>query len=358
LEACHAALSDAGLSPDNIEGITQYTHTSSSTEAPITAEVQRALGIPNLSFFADISQTGPSGLGPVMTAAMAVASGVCDTVLAYRTLPQFEGTTGHLGSSDGTVAGASQYTAVYGHSPGILANYALKKRRRMHEFGTSADEYGIVAINARRWAAHNPRALLRDPLTMDDYRGARTIIDPLVLFDCDYPVNASCALILASAERAHDLRHRPVFVDALAWGSGAGADFVFSDDLLYGGSIAASQRLWQKSRFTPQDINLLGLYDGFTHLPISWIEALGFCGFGEFHDWVDGGRRIGPGGELPLNTSGGMLAEGRIQGIGLAAEAVLQLRGDCGVRQIDAPRVAVVAGGGSNDSGVMSLFTE
>ncbi|HMH91516.1 MAG TPA: acetyl-CoA acetyltransferase [Streptosporangiaceae bacterium] len=330
LTACRTALADAGLAPRDVDAIVQFTHASDSTEAPITAYVQRALGIDNLSFFADLARTGPSGVGPPMTAVMAVASGVCETALAYRTLPQAEGNNGGLRESPAEIGGPTQFTAVYGHAAGILANYALKKRRRMHEFGHTAQEYGYIAINARRWAALNERAVMRQPLTMDDYLSARTIVDPLVLLDCDYPVNGSCAVLVTTAERARDLRHRPVLVDAMSWGTGRGSDFVFGADLLYGGSIPCAENLWRQSRFTPADLDVLGLYDGFTHLPISWIEALGICGFGEFADWVDGGRVIGPGGTLPLNTSGGMLAEGRIQGIGHVAETTEQLRGSCG----------------------------
>ena len=228
----------------------------------------------------------------------------------------------------------------------------------MDEFGHSAEEYGEIALNARRWAALNDRAVLRTQLTMDDYLGARVIVDPLVLLDCDYPINGSCAVVVTTAERARDLAHRPVLVDALSWGTGRGSDFVFGADLLYGGSILCADTLWNKSRFTSADVDVLSLYDGFTHLPISWVEALGFCGYGEFADWVDHGRTIGPGGSMPLNTSGGMLAEGRIQGIGLVAEAAMQLRGECGARQVPDAAVAAVAGGGSNDAGALILYTE
>lgn len=356
LASCRAAIADAGLTARDLDAIVQFTHGSESTEAPNTAYLQRALGIENLSFFSDIALTGPSGVGPPMTAVLAVASGVCDVALAYRTLPRFEGSSGGIVESKSEISGPRQFTTPYGHTPGILANYALKKRRRMHEFGTTAEEYGEIALNARRWAALNDRALLRDPLTMDDYLGSRTIVDPLLLLDCDYPVNGSCAVVVTTAERARDLPHRPVHVDALSWGTGRGSDFVFGDDLLYGGSILCAENLWKRSQFSPADVDLLSLYDGFTHLALSWVEALGICGQGEFGDWVDNGRTIGPGGAMPLNTSGGMLAEGRVQGIGLVAEATMQLRGGCGLRQVPGAHVAAVAGGGSNDTGALILY--
>jgi acetyl-CoA acetyltransferase len=357
LDACRAALDDAGLAPADLDGMVQFTHSSDSLEAPDTSYVQRVLGVINLGFFMDLARTGPSGVGPPMAAVLAVASAACDTVLAYRTLPQREGHSGAVTRPPMEIPGPHQFTVPYGHAAGILANYALKKRRRMHEFGAGSEEYGLVAINARRWAALNPRAVAREPLTMDDYLASRVIVDPLLLLDCDYPINGSCAVIFTTLERARDLPHRPVLVDSLSWGSGPGSDFVFGEDLLYGGSLECAKNLWRHSSFRPNDVDLLQLYDGFTHLPISWTEALGFCGQGEFDAWADEGRTIGPGGRMPINTSGGMLAEGRIQGIGLVAEAVTQLRGEAGERQVPRARVAAVAGGGSNDCGALVLFS-
>src|SRR5205085_2542859 len=161
-----------------------------------------------------------------------------------------------------------------------------------------------------------------------DYLASRPIADPLLLLDCDYPVNAACAAILTTAERARDLRRRPVIVDALAYGTGKRPDWVYADDFLFGGTIPCGRTLWQRTDLTPADVDVAELYDGFTHITISWIEALGLCGIGEFHDWVDGGARIGPGGSMPLNTYGGQLAAGRMHGLAFLNEAVLQLRGD------------------------------
>jgi acetyl-CoA acetyltransferase len=351
-DACSNALADASVKAAEVDGIFEYFHDEG--EAPPSYWVQRQFGIPNLNAYLDFSN-GPSGLGPPMVAAMAVAAGVCDVALAYRTLPQRQGNNARVEQSL-RAAGPAQYTQVFGHGAGILANYALKKRRRMAEYGRGPEEYGLVAINAHRWAGLNDRALFATPLSMEMYLGSRVIVDPLLIYDCDYPINGSCALLVTTAERARSLPRRPVMFDAIAWGTGAGADFNFMDDYLYGGSIECSNRLWSRSQFKPSDIDTLAIYDGFTHLPISWIEALGFCGKGEFGEWAAGGDTIGPGGSMPLNTSGGMLAEGRLQGIGLVAEAVVQLRGDGGTRQVPGASVALVAGGGSNDCGAYTLY--
>jgi acetyl-CoA acetyltransferase len=292
-----------------------------------------------------------------MDASMAIASGACETALVYRTITRSAGHTGALREGPSTAAGALQFTAPYGYGGGIILAMAMKKRRRLVELGGSPEDYGHIALNARRWAAHNPRAVFRDPITMDDYLGSRMIADPLVLFDCDYPVNASCAAILTTAERARDLPRPAVLVDALAYGTGARPDWLYADDFLFGGTVPCGTELWRRSSVTPGDVDVAELYDGFTHITISWIEALGLCGLGEFHDWVDGGRTIGPGGALPLNTYGGQLAAGRMHGLAFLLEAVLQLRGEGEDRQVPAAEVAVVANAHGPQCGAMVLTT-
>jgi acetyl-CoA acetyltransferase len=198
--------------------------------------------------------------------------------------------------------------------------------------------------------------VLREQITMDDYLQGRVIADPLLVYDCDYPVNGAVATIITTAERARDLPQRPVMVDAIAYSNGVAPDtrWIFGEDFLFGGTRLCAERLWSRSAFTAADVDVAQLYDGFTHVTISWIEALGFCGIGEFGDWVDSGRRIGPGGELPVNTGGGHLAEGRVHGLQLLTEAVLQLRGKAGERQVPNASVAVVTNAfGAQNAGMI-----
>jgi acetyl-CoA acetyltransferase len=239
-----------------------------------------------------------------------------------------------------------------------MMSIAMKMRRRMEEFATTQEDFGQVAVNARRWSKDNERAVLRDEVTMEDYLSSRPITEPLLLLDCDYPVSGSVAAILTTRERAVDLAKRPVFVDALAYGTGANPDWVFAEDIMFRGCLPAARRLWSRTSLTPQDVDVAELYDGFTHITMSWVEALGFCGIGEFGDWVDGGKSIAPGGRLPLNTNGGQLAEGRLHGLGFLTEAVLQLRGECGVRQVPGAKVAAVANAHGPQAGCMLLRTE
>jgi acetyl-CoA acetyltransferase len=308
--------------------------------------------------FNDIMGTAPSGLSGAMDAAMAVASGVCETVLVYRCITRQAGHTGAVKSGPPEAPGPLQFNAPYGYGGGIILAMAMRKQRRVAELGGSYEDYGHIALNARRWAAMNARAVLREPLTMDDYFASRPVADPLLLLDCDYPVDGACAVVITTCERAADLRQPTVSIDSLAYGTGGEPDWLYGADFLFGGTRHCAERLWAKASVEPADVDVAELYDGFTHITISWLEALGLCGIGEFHDWIGDGRRIGPGGDLPVNTHGGQLAEGRLHGLAFLAEAVAQLRGQCGPRQVLDAEVAVVANAHGPQSGAMVLVRD
>ena len=338
---CLAALQDCGVRSADIDAIFEY---QVGTESPKCHYVQRLLGIGDLAVYTDIMGTGASGFAGVVAALGAIESGACEVALVFRSMQQQAGNTGSASGDPVAHAGSSplheEILAPYGMF-GIIPATALRMCRRAHEYGSRPEHYGYIALNARRWASLNERAMQRQQITMDDYLGSKMLCDPLRLFDCDYPVSGSCALIITTLERARDLRHRPVAVSAYAQATGSG-DWVHAPDFLHGGAPRCAQRLWQRSGMQPQDIDLAQLYDGFTFSTMTWIEALGFCGYGEAGDWLDQGRRIGPGGELPLNTNGGQLAEGRLHGLSSVAEAVLQLRGTCGARQVPGAQTAAV----------------
>jgi acetyl-CoA acetyltransferase len=354
-DACLAAITDAGLTGADVDGIFQY---SFGYESPNATHVQRMIGSPNLHAYLDIMGSGPSGLASALGGVMAVASGACETALVYRCMTQVAGKTGNVVEGPAEAAGSAQFSATYGLTGGILATIAMKKQRRLAELGTALEDYGVLAVSARKWAALNERAVLRAPITMDDYLSSRPVVDPLLLLDCDYPVNGCCAAIITTRERARDLAQTPVIVDAMAYGTGVNADWTFGDDFMFGGTIDCGKALWAGSELRPDDLDVLGLYDGFTHIAMSWVEALGLCGIGEFGDWVEGGRTIEPGGRFPLNTSGGQLAEGRLHGLGLLTEVVLQLRGGAGERQVPDAKAGAVANAHGPQCGAMLLRTE
>ena len=217
---------------------------------------------------------------------------------------------------------------------------------------------GWIAINARTNAGRNPAAIYRDPMTMDDYLSARPVSSPFGLYDCDIPCDASIAVIVSAADVADDLPKPAVRVEAvgtqilerISWDQGT----VTHEPQVLG----QSAHLWTRTDLRPSDVDVALVYDGFTFNCISWLEGLGFCGFGEAKDWLDEGRRIALDGDLPVNPHGGQLSEGRTHGFGFLYEAVAQLRGDADARQVTDARTAVVTSGGGTPSGVLLLRTD
>jgi acetyl-CoA acetyltransferase len=352
VDAARTAIADAGLTPADIDGMFEYQYAG---DAPVTPWLQRAIGAGDLAAFGDIGATGASGIAAVSYAIAAVASGECETALAYRSIQQSYGGNGSFGSTDAVPPGGSmfhdEFLAPYG-AFNIIPTIGMRMQRRNALLGGQDEDYGLVALNARKWAVLNERAVMRKPLTMDDYLASRFLAEPLRLLDCDYPVSGSCAVVLTTLERARDLPHPLIIIDSHATATGDG-DWIFGPKFMSGGLERCAERLWSRASIGVGEIDLLGLYDGFTFMVLSWIEALGFCKPGEAGGWIDGGRTINPGGRIPLNTSGGQLAEGRLHGMSFLAEAVHQLRGDAGIRQ--APNVRTAAIGISFGPAVAAL---
>ena len=213
----------------------------------------------------------------------------------------------------------------------------MNANQYLHRYGAPREMLGLIALNGRANAARNPAAIYRDPMTMDDYLSARPITTPFGLYDCDVPCDGSVAIVVSDASVAGDLPRPAVRIEAvgtqiierISWDQGT----ITHEPQVLG----QAAHLWTRSGLGPADVDVALLYDGFTFNAISWLEALGFCGLGEASDWLDGGRRIALDGELPLNPHGGQLSEGRLHGFGFLYEAVLQLRGDAGERQVRTP---------------------
>lgn len=332
--ASRAAIADAGMRVSDIDAVFDYAGEEQAID------IARLVGIEDLVVYGDYTPRGPSGLAAALGAHMAVVSGACEAALCVRSVTREWG-----GGALPAAAGPWQWEFPYGVAGGIIPVMGMKKQRRMATLGTKEEDYGLISLNSRRWSALNERAAMRDPLTMSDYLSSRWVSEPLRLLDCDYPVAGACAVVITGAQRAADTPKRPVWIDAIAMGTGWKPDFTYTDDFLFGGTERSAATMWKRSSVTPADVDVAELYDGFTHTAMSWVEAMGLCGIGEFGDWADFGKTIGPGGALPLNTSGGQLAEGRLHGLGFLAEAVAQLRGECGPRQVPDAQVAVVANG-------------
>ena len=233
----------------------------------------------------------------------------------------------------------------------------MMAERHFHEFGTTREQLAQIALNARSNAALNPKAIYRDPMTLDDYLGVRMISTPLCLYDCDVPCDGGTAVIVSradaarrpaqAADRHRGGRHRhprPPVVGPVGRPHHHGA--------------AATRRrmMWTRTDLTPADVDVAELYDGFSFITLAWLEALGFCGKGEGGPFVEGGARIARDGELPLNTHGGQLSAGRLHGYGFLHEACVQLWGEAGDRQVPGdPEVAVAAAGGGPLAGCLLL---
>ena len=353
VDACLAAVADAGLTLDDIDGLSTYPGAvgMGMSEGGVTA-VEEALRIHPTWINGGGEVPGPGGA--VIAAMLAVAAGLCRHVLCFRTVWEATFAALRLGGGGGRVSGQRQWTATFGAMS--AANWiAMCASQYLHRYGATRELFGWVALNGRANAARNPAAIYRDPMTMDDYLSARRISSPFGLYDCDVPCDGSIAVVVSDASVAGDSPKPAVRVEAVgtqilervSWDQGT----ITHEPQVLG----QSTHLWTRTSLRPQDVDVALVYDGFTFNAISWLESLGFCGFGEAQDWLEGGRRIALDGELPVNPHGGQLSEGRTHGFGFIYEAVAQLRHDAGERQVASARTAVVTTGGGTPSGVMLL---
>ena len=358
VDACLAAVEDAGLTLDDIDGLSTYPGAApmGMSEGGVAA-VEEALRLRPTWINGGMELPGPGG--SVVAAMMAVASGLCRHVLCFRTV--WESTNAALGLRGGgglRVSGPMQEWRLPFGAMSASNWIGMNANQYLHRYGATREMLGWIALNGRANAARNPAAIYRDPMTMDDYLSARPITSPFGLYDCDVPCDASIAVIVSDASVAGDLPKPAVRVEAvgtqiterISWDQ----DTVTHEPQVFG----PSAHLWTRTDMRPADVDLALVYDGFTFNAISWLEALGFCGIGEAKDWLDGGRRIARDGELPVNPHGGQLSEGRTHGFGFIYEAVAQLRHEAGERQVAGARTAVVTSGGGTPAGVMLLRSD
>lgn len=366
VEAALAAIADAGLTRDDIDGLVTYPGGGfgpAGFGGPGTPDVQDALRL-RLSWH-DGGMEGPAQLRAVIAACTAVASGLARHVLVYRTVTEGSAQgTGHRQGIGGTpqagggmprFSGWLQWTLPYGAVSAV--NWlAMVASRRMHEFGLTRQELGGLAVSTRRHAGRNPLAVYRDPMTLDDYLAARMISTPLCLFDCDAPCDGSTAVVVSHRGHAAGAPHPVVGVHAVGTALRGRPSWDQFDDMTTMAARDAAAAMWERSDLGPADVDVAELYDGFSILTLVWLEALGFCGRGESGPFVAGGERLDLDGSLPLNTAGGQLSAGRLHGFGLLHEACVQLRHQGGARQVPGgPEVAVVANGGGPLAGCMVL---
>jgi acetyl-CoA acetyltransferase len=354
VESARQAIADAGLRPEDVDGVASLGDTR-------PAEAAAALGI-DARYHGGGFDTGGL-LSPVMAACLAVAEGQARHVLVYRTVQMMGGAYIPLEGQDARTEGLSSLSRVMVDVEELLAAQAFSAvnwlamhcRRHMDLYGTTREQLGWLAINSRRNAARNPLAVFQDPITMDDYLSARPISSPFGLLDCDVPVDGSIAVVVSAADHAAACPQPAVRVEAMG-GSNGGGGWFHRPDYPRMASWEAAAEMWSRTDLTARDVDVAELYDGFTFLTFAWLEALGLCGEGEAGPFVESGTRVALEGELPLNTYGGQLSAGRMHGYWVLHEACVQLRGQGGPRQVAGqPEVAVVSNGGGPIAGCLLL---
>jgi acetyl-CoA acetyltransferase len=356
VEAVRAALDDAGLRPADVQGLVTFSMDNNAEIA-----VARELGVGELSFLTRIAYGGGAACAVVQQAVLAVATGLAEVVVCYRALNERSGRRFGRVSTELAQAPTSAGVDAGWHYPMGLATpaamVAMVARRYMHEYGATTDDFGRVAVAARRHAATNPRAWFHGrPITLQEHRASRWIAEPLRLLDCCQESDGAVALVVTTAARARDLRHTPAVICAAAQGSGPDQYVMTS---YYRDEMAAlpemgvvARQLWAQSGYDPADVRTAVLYDHFTPYVLMQLEELGFCGRGEARHLVaDGGIELG--GRLPLNPHGGQLGEAYIHGMNGIAEAVRQIRGTAANQVPGDGPVLVTAGTGVPTSGLI-----
>ena len=356
LEAAVAAIRDAGLTAADIDGVVGGGLLTGGIDP---ATVASALGLPAVTWWA---RAAPPVMNHLVAAVNAVWAGACEVALVYHSVYRVGGFSrsaaadpfrrrATAGLPDGRAASGDGHTDGEPWSMHGSAGYAAWAGRYLAESGASREDFGRIAINDRTNAAANPNAVLREPLTMAGYLAGRMIREPLCLYDMDIPVDGADAFIVTRTERARDLPRQPVLIHAATMGMTAPPEEHLALSLDATGQPLAARDLRAKSDLWLDDIDVFFPYDGFSVVALRCFESYGFCGSGEAGpfvaaNWDAAENRIKIGGRVPVNTHGGSLSEGGSQGAGHLREAVTQLRGAAGPRQVPGARVALLAPGG------------
>lgn len=332
--AALGALADAGLTTADVDGLF-----AASTQLPwASVNLGEWLGVEPR--YSDSTQLGGSSpMAHLHHAALAIAGGACEVAVVAHGSTQRT-----VGRPRPSVQEIDPAEAPY-RPMNPVAAYALAASRHMYEFGTTREQLAEVAVAARGWAQRNPGARAREPLTVDDVLGARMVCDPLGVRDCCLVTDGGAAVVVTSTERAQQLTDRPVHL--LGAGEAHSHRHIsHMPDLVRTSAVQSGERAFAMAGLTPQDVDVLQLYDAFTITPILFLEDLGFCAKGQGGAFVSGGR-IAPGGELPVNTNGGGLSYQHPGMYGLLAivEAARQLRGES-TGQVEGCHVALAHGNG------------
>ncbi len=343
--ACQAvslALDDAGIAPAEVDGLASFT-----LEHDREVDVARNVGLGDITWFSQVGYGGGAACGVVGQAAMAVATGQANVVVAWRARKRADAASRPWAQVSGRLAGNHQWTRPFGLLRPV-DEIAMLTRRYMHEYGATRDHLANVALAFRKHANRNPvAAMYEKPLTREQYLDARWISEPLCLFDNCLETDGALAVVITSAERARDLATTPAYIHAFAQGIPPQHQTMtnfFTDDPLRGPAWACASRLWGNADVGPADVKVAQLYDAFSPLiPLS-LEGYGFCERGEGGSFTDDGNLEWPNGRLPTNTAGGGMSEAYVHGFNLVLEGVRQIRGTS-TSQVDDADVSLVTSG-------------
>jgi len=340
--AVELALADAGLPKQALDGLLVNPGLSWSNPAMASVTLQQALGLRDLRLSASMNLGGATACAMIQHACLAIASGLATTIACvFSDAPIRAPSPGGSARRSTSYAMARGWDAAFGYF-GVNPRYAMIAKRHMHVYGTTQNQLGLVATTQRDWARDNPAAEMRDrPLSLDDYHASRWIVEPFHVHDCCLVSNGGACVIVSGASRAKDLRQQPVRV--LGYGQGhPGTDPL---ETLSTGAAIAGPAAFAMAGMRPADIDVAELYDCYTFTVIVTLEDYGFCDKGEGGRFVESGATV-RGGALPVNTGGGQLSSFYMWGMTPVVEAVIQLRGDGGDRQVAGARTALVSGNG------------
>jgi acetyl-CoA acetyltransferase len=348
-DAILAACAEAGLSVTDIDGFAYYSEAGAGYGDKFdTALFMETLGIPEVTFSATLTSGGGGAAGSIGLARAAILAGDANVVVTVMALQQAKQRLGSVfaAAPSNPINSFLQPSGLSG--PGHLMS--VLTRRHMHDYGTRREAFAEIAVSQRENAQNRPKAIMRDPITLDDYFNARMIADPLCLLDFCLETDGAIAVITTSLDRAKDLQQPPVPVIAAAhggskdWGRAFGWFGMPQETFASSGHASVAQHLFRRAGVGPQDIDVALLYDHFSPMVLMQLEDYGFCKKGEGGEFVESGAIRYDGGSLPVNTHGGQLSECYIIGMTHILEGVEQMRGTA-INQVADAELALVTGG-------------
>ena len=338
--AIRAAIADAGLEIGDIDGLCTYG-TADSVSPNVLGQ---ALGIQSLNYYMDQYLGGSVSMTVIGQASLAVSAGIADCVICYRAI---NGRSEIRKNGAGAGPARAPWDIQFKMPSGYMVpaqEMAMNARAHMLRYGTANEDLGRIAVLCRTNALDNERAMMRKPITLNDYMASEWIAEPFHKLDCCLETDGAVAVVIVNADRAKDLVHRPVLIQGAAWGGGISIANNGFEDLAESPARPIADRLFKAAGMTPNDIDFAEFYDCFTYPVLSQIEGYGFAEPGGVPDMLRDGAFDRATGSLPINTHGGLLSEGYIHGMNHVYEAVQQIRGDAAHRQVKKHDVALVTG--------------